>query len=142
MAVNHADGTLFLSVLLYSVAAVVRAVSAGAGWLAFFFIPLGLVVGGTVAYTDRKLICGILGLALPPAAKVSQGWLKQLAALPVMILYILLPCAFVWAGLLDTWYGSLWLVQHPIFGALFGVAGFILAIYPSQTRYFRGNPKA
>jgi hypothetical protein len=142
MAVNHADGTLILSVLFYPVAAVIGAASAGAGWLAFFFIPMGLVAGGAVAYASRKFIYGILGFAMNRASKVSPGWVKQMVALPVMILYLLLPYAFVWTGVLDTWYGSIWLVQHPVFGVFFGTTGFILAFYASQTRLFRAKPKA
>ena len=63
MAVNHVDGTLLCSVILFPVAAVVGAVSAGAGGLAVFFIPISLPVGCAVAYAGRKTIYGMMNWA-------------------------------------------------------------------------------
>ena len=44
--------------------------------------------------------------------KTPKGWMQHVVSVPVMILHIILPYAIVWIGVLDTWYGSIWLVKH------------------------------
>ena len=99
---------MFVSVLFFPVAAAVGAHSAGAGWFTALFVPFGLAIGCAVAYAGRKLIYGVLGFAM----KTPKGWMQHVVSVPVMILYIILPYAIVWIGVLDTWYGSIWLVKH------------------------------
>ena len=81
MAVNHADGTMFVSVLFFPVAAAVGAHSAGAGWFTALFVPFGLAIGCAVAYAGRKLIYGVLGFAM----KTPKGWMQHVVSVPVMI---------------------------------------------------------
>jgi hypothetical protein len=56
MAVNHADGTMFVSIVFYPIAAAITAAHAGAGWFTVLFIPASLAVGVAVIYAGRKII--------------------------------------------------------------------------------------
>ncbi len=58
--VNHVDGTMFVSPIIYPIAATMAAASAGAGWFALLFIPAGLAVGVVIAYVGRKLIYAMM----------------------------------------------------------------------------------
>src|SRR5579872_6226662 len=109
MAVNHADGTMFVSVVFYPIAAIVGAARAGAGWLALLFIPVGFAVGVLICWFGRKAIYAISGFGLNLTAKIQKGWIQQIAVLPFFLIYLLLPIAIVWGGVFGVYLGSMWL---------------------------------
>lgn len=112
MAINHADGTLFFSVILYPIAAGVGAAHAGASWLTIFFVPIGLAIGAGIIYIGRKLVYFISEYGLDCISKMSKGWVRQVVTAPFFLLYVLLPLVIVWGGVYGIWSGSIWLVQH------------------------------
>jgi hypothetical protein len=112
MAVNHADGTMFVSVLFYPIAAAIAAAHSGAGWFTVLFIPAGLAIGIGVCYMGRKLIYSLVGFGLSRTSKTSKSWIQQVAFAPFFVLYMILPYAIGWAGISGTWFGSIWLVKH------------------------------
>jgi hypothetical protein len=100
MAVNHADGTMFVSVIFYPIAATKAALSVGAGWWALLFIPTGLAVGVAIAYVGRKLIYVMMRPVMESRRlKRSKGWVQWIVGGPVVLLYIMLPYAIVGAGI-------------------------------------------
>jgi hypothetical protein len=114
MAVNHADGQFFLSVLFYPVAAIVGAVHGGAGWLAVFLAPASLVVGIGMCKYGRGLIYSILGTGLSRGSRIKSRWIQSIAVLPYLILYVVLPMVIAWGGVFGIWAGSVWLAKHVV----------------------------
>jgi hypothetical protein len=114
MAINHADGTMISSLLLYPVAAGIGAARAGAGWWTILFVPAGLAIGVGVVYLGRKLVYLITGLGLNGASGTSKGWFKQIFFLPFLLLYIVLPIAIAYGGIVGVWAGSGWVARHLI----------------------------
>ena len=111
MPVNHADGTLFASVILCPIASTAAAVHAGANWLAVYFMPLGLGVGILIAYWGRIIVYSILTGGLRKSSKETK--LRQwLIGFPIMTLYIILPLVIAWGGIAGIWFGTIWLVTH------------------------------
>jgi hypothetical protein len=78
MAVNHADGMIFTSVIIYPIAAAVGAAHAGAGWLTVFFIPVGLAAGIGVFRFGRAPVYAITGFGLSHASKMPRNWIQQI----------------------------------------------------------------
>jgi hypothetical protein len=112
MAVNHADGTMFVSVVFFPIAAAVAASRAGAGWFTILFVPAGLAVGIGVIYVGRKFVYAITGFALSRVENLPDTWIQQVAIAPFFLSYLILPYAIVWAGVFGTWVASIWLVKH------------------------------
>jgi hypothetical protein len=112
MAVNHADGMIFTSVIIYPIAAAVGAAHAGAGWLTVFFIPVGLAAGIGVFRFGRAPVYAITGFGLSHASKMPRNWIQQIFFLPFFLLYMILPLAIVWGGAFGIWAGNIWLVRH------------------------------
>jgi hypothetical protein len=112
MAVNHADGMLFVSTVLYPIAAGMGAADAGARWLMVLFIPAGLAVGIGIVYVGRKLIYAITGFGLNATKRIHKGWLQQVFFAPFFIFYLFTPLAIIAGGVLGIRFGSYWLVGH------------------------------
>ena len=112
MAVNHADGTMFTSMVFCPIAAGVGAAHAGAGWFTVFFIPVGLAVGVGIFRFCRQPVYAITGFGMSFASKMSKGWIQQVVSLPFFLLYMILPLAIVWGAVFGIWAGSIWLVRH------------------------------
>jgi hypothetical protein len=110
MAVNHIDGTMFVSVLFYPIAAGLGAARAGAGLFTVFFIPVGLAVGIGVTYVGRKLIYLLMDFFLSRFSN-SRSWIQWVVGGPLLILYVILPYVIVWMGIYGTWAASGWLVR-------------------------------
>ena len=111
MAINHGDGAMFTSIVFYPIAAGVGARSAGAGWFTPLFVVAGVAFGVVVIYVGRKIIYGVLDCGLRRSSSISTGWIQQIAAVPLMILYVVLPFVFIGGGIFGTWRGSMWLVR-------------------------------
>ncbi|MCP4258910.1 MAG: hypothetical protein GY774_15615 [Planctomycetes bacterium] len=111
MAVNHADGTMFVSIVLYPIVAGKAALSQGLEWLMLLFIPLSLGIGIVVIYLGRKMIYGMLGSCLK-RREPMKAWIQQILEIPRMLLYIALPFVIIGIGLYVTWVGSVWLAQR------------------------------
>lgn len=112
MPVNHADGTLFGSILFYPVVAVVGAWQAGARWLVVLFLPLGMLIGMPFIWLGRRLIYFFMGRALRMGEKISPPWLQGIIFTPFFLFYIIAPYLVVFAGLWLTWSLSTWIVRH------------------------------
>ncbi len=110
MAVNYVDGTMFVSVIFYPIAATKAATLAGAGWFAILFVPAGLAVGVGITYVGRKLIYGVMRLHRESRLLERFAWLQWILAPPCFCLYFLLPIAIVCAGVWGTCMGSIGLV--------------------------------
>jgi hypothetical protein len=112
MAVNHADGTMFTSIVFYPIAAGIGARSAGAGWFTPLFVVAGIAVGIGIIYVGRKFIYAVLDFGMSRTSRLSPSWLQQVAAAPLLILYFLLPFVIIGGGVFGLWRGSSWLVTH------------------------------
>ena len=112
MAVNHADGTMFSSIIICPIAAGVGAAHAGAGWLTVFFIPVGLVAGVGIFRFCRKPVYSIAGFGMSLASKMPKSWIQQVVSLPFFLIYMILPLAIVGGAAFGIWAGSIWVVQH------------------------------
>jgi hypothetical protein len=92
MAVNHADGTMFVSVLFYPIAAGLAATSARAGWFTILFVAAGVPVGVAIAFLGRQLIYLLMGFFLrrfPP--ETTSTWVSWVVGGPLFLAYIILP---------------------------------------------------
>ena len=112
MAVNHADGTMFTSVIFCPIAAGVGAAHAGAGWITFIFIPVGLAVGYGIFRFCRKPVYSITGFGMSYATKMPKSLIQQVVILPFFLVYMLLPLVIVWGGVFGILAGSNWVVRH------------------------------
>ena len=112
MAVNHADGTLFFSLILYPLAAGKAALEAHAGWWAVLFIVVSIPFGIAVNFSGRKLVYSSTHLLMGQEGTSRARWIQCLLAGPVLLTYFFLPLAIVGAGLWATWFGTLWAVRH------------------------------
>jgi hypothetical protein len=112
MAVNHVDGTMFFSVVLYPFFAGKAALEAGAGWLTLLFIPPAIFIGIGINYTGRKLIYALMEPIVQQEDKFSKGILAWIIEYPAFLLYIILPYAIVAIGVLGTWCVTTWIVHH------------------------------
>lgn len=112
MAVNHADGQLFLSVPVYPVAAIVGSVYGGASWLAVILAPASLLVGIGVCKYGRSLVYSIIGSGLGRSSQIKIRWIQSVAMFPYFLIYMILPVAIAWGGVFCVWTGSVWLAKH------------------------------
>ena len=112
MAVNHADGTLFVSIVFYPIAAGKAAISAQAGWFTILFVAASIPVGFAVISAGRKLIYWMMDLALGRDSEKHSKWFQNIIGVPVFLAYFLLPLAITGAGIWGTWLGTIWLVKH------------------------------
>ncbi len=109
MAVNHADGTLFASLLVYPIAAAYAAFGAGARWTAPLFFVAGLATGALIVIASRFVLYSVMGRVL--TSKVMQdenGWPAWIVGTPLLIAYLAFPIAITCAGLYMTWLASDW----------------------------------
>jgi hypothetical protein len=109
MAVNHADGTLIFSVVLYPVAAAIGAVHGGAGAWTILFVPAGLAVGIGILYVGRRAVYSITGFGFKQSATISRSWIRGIFSVPFFLLYMILPAAIACAGIVGVGAGSEWL---------------------------------
>ena len=112
MPVNHADGTLFCSIVLYPFAAGKAALSAHAGWWSAIFILASLPIGCAVIYTGRKFIYWMCDLVLGDSSQPRASWYQVVVVAPASVAYFILPHAFNAAGLCSVYFGSIWLIQR------------------------------
>lgn len=113
MAVNHADGTMFVSILFYPIAAGLGATAAGAGWLTFVFVAASVPIGVCVIVIGRKMIYAMMGFFLrrfPPEA--TSTWVSWVVGGPILLAYVLLPFALIGVGLVATFTGTQWIARH------------------------------
>jgi hypothetical protein len=54
----------------------------------------------------------MMDFGMSRVSRTPRGWRQQIAAAPMMLLYVFLPIAIVWAGVGATWFGTIWLVKH------------------------------
>ena len=112
MAVNHADGTMLISLPFYPIAAAIGAAGAGAGWFSLLFIPAGLAIGMGLIYLGRKMVYSIVGYGLRRASKLPNTWIRQIFFAPFFLLYFILPLANVSAGVFGLCIASSWVVEQ------------------------------
>jgi len=103
---------MFTSIVFYPIAAGVSAHSAGAGWFTPLFVVAGVALGIGIIYVGRKLIYTVLDFGMSRIARISKSWVQQVAAAPLLILYLILPYAIIWGGAFGLLRGSIWLVRH------------------------------
>ena len=103
---------MFTSIVFYPIAAGIGARSAGAGWFTPLFVVAGFAVGIGVIYVGRKLIYSVMNFGMSRSSRISSSWLQQVATAPLLLLYFVLPFAFIGGGIFGTWRGSIWLVRH------------------------------
>jgi hypothetical protein len=112
MPVNHADFTLYPSIVLYPIAAGKAAIDAHAGWLMILLVLASLPAGAAAIYLSRKLIyCG-MGLVLGDTPDQRGKWFQWLVGAPALLIYFVLPYALTAGGLCAVWFGTRWLVPH------------------------------
>ena len=112
MAVNHADGTIFSSLVICPIAAWKGAVSGGAGWFSILFLPAGFAVGIILWNLGRAIIYSIVEFGLARAGKIRKGWIQQIVSAPFLLLYLVLPYAVLGVGVYGSWLGSMWLSKR------------------------------
>ena len=112
MPVNHADGTLFFSIVIYPFAAGKAALSAHAGWWTVLFILASLPVGCAVIHTGRKFIYWMCDLALGDSSQPRGGLYQVFVIAPASVAYFILPHAFNVAGFCSVYFGTIWLIHR------------------------------
>ena len=112
MPVNHADGTLLFSIMLYPFAAGKAAIEAHAGWFSILFVAVSIPFGIAVNFTGRKLVYSATEALLGREPDNRSKWIQSLVAVPAFFTYVLLPYAIVGGGVWATWFGTIWLTKH------------------------------
>lgn len=112
MAVNHADGTLFFSVMFYPIAAGKAAIGAQAGWFTILFVAVSIPFGIAINAGGRKLIYFGMNMILGMEPEKRSMWFQWLIGGPALLVYFVLPYAIVGAGVYATWLSTVWLVRH------------------------------
>ena len=112
MPVNHADGTMFTSIVFYPIVAGKAAMSEHAGWLTIAFVIASLPAGFAVIMLGRKLLYSTLDPCIRALPDERHKWLQWVVGGPLFLAYIVLPFAITGAGLCAVWFGTTWLVRH------------------------------
>lgn len=121
MAVNHADGTLFISILFYPCAATWAAVHVGAGWWSpvFFLVacPLGYYYvmwsRGAFYWTLDRIVRITSGRSMDDFAVDESPpgfWMSWIVGPPLMVFYLLGPWVIVFCGIVATGIATVWIV--------------------------------
>ena len=110
MAVNLADGFLFVSVLFYPISAAKAAASVGAGWFSILFVPLGLATGFAVTFVARKILYLTMEYVLRHT-NTQKGWIQAVVGAPLLLGYMVFPFVVIAGGLYATWFGTIWVVR-------------------------------
>lgn len=112
MAVNHADGTMFVSIVFYPIAAGLAATAARAGWFSFIFVIASVPFGALVIYLGRKFIYWMTENVLKRVPEDISTLASWFVVGPFFLAYLILPFAFIGAGVFGTWFGTIWVVKH------------------------------
>ncbi|MGV3660877.1 MAG: hypothetical protein ACO1TE_11865 [Prosthecobacter sp.] len=112
MPVNHADGTLFVSVIFYPFAAAKAGMEAQAGWITILVVAASILFGIAINYAGRKVIYAGMDLLLGKNPDDRSKWFQWLVGGPAFVAYMVLPYAIIGAGLYATWFGTIWAVRH------------------------------
>lgn len=112
MAVNHADGILFVSVMFYPFAAGKAAIDVQAGWFTILFVAVSIPFGIAINAGGRELIYFGLNIILGKEPEKRSKWFQWLFGGPAFLIYFVLPYAVVGAGVYATWLSTVWLVRH------------------------------
>ena len=114
MAVNYADGTLFVSLLFYPIAAMLGAMTGGARLTAPLFVVVSFPIGLVITHFGRKLLYWLMQPGIKRIDQIRAKWIQQIAAAPMLLLYIAMPNVIIWSGVFGTWYGCHWLARYLI----------------------------
>ena len=107
MAVNHADGTLFVSVPMYPIVGTYAAFIAGARWSLPVFLVAGLAFGVCIVTASRfALYRGMKHILDSQVMRNANGWPALIAGPPLMLVYIAFPYAVTALGFFLTFYYS------------------------------------
>ncbi len=108
MAVNHADGMLFASVVLYPVAAGYGAFGAGARWTTPLFVVAGLAIGVLTVLVSRFVLYSLMGRVFNLRMMQDEnGWPAWIIGGPLMLVYFVYPMAIAYLGIYFAWRGSI-----------------------------------
>ena len=107
MAVNHADGTMFVAVPVYPIAAGIGAARAGAGWLTPLFIVAGLAVGLCITVVGGGLWdLGCEWLGSQTRALTSSFTTAVVGYIPLSVAFAICPSATLPFGILAPSFSS------------------------------------
>lgn len=108
MAVNHADGMRFASVVLYPIAAGYGAFGAGARWTTPLFVVAGLAIGVLTVLVSRFVLYSLMGRVLSSRMMQDEnGWPAWIIGAPLMLVYFVYPIAIAYLGIYFAWRGSI-----------------------------------
>lgn len=100
MAVNHADGMFFASVVLYPIAAGSAAFSAGARWTTPLFAVVGLAIGVMAVLVSRFALYSLMGRVCKlRMTQDENGWPAWIIGGPLMLGYFVYPIAVTGIGI-------------------------------------------
>jgi hypothetical protein len=126
MAVNLADGNLFVSMLLYPVVAMSAAFAAGARAFALLIFIAAFPIGYWYVMVTRaafywilrrlgKLLTGKYPEEYEPDPKddqIGRVLLSWIVGMPLLLLYVGGPLAIIFAGIEGTRFSTSWIVTH------------------------------
>lgn len=113
MAVNYADGIMFVSVLFYPIAAGKGAIQAGGGFLSTCILTVfGAVIGIGTILIGRSFVYLIVGSGLRCAEKIRSEALKQVFFAPFFVFYLAVPPAIIAMTFFGIKAASSWCITH------------------------------
>jgi hypothetical protein len=127
---NHADGTLFTgSFVLMPIAAGAGAIAVGAPWFTVPFAAAGFLFGLGIVNVGRVVTYSILGFGLRVVTPMKP-WAQEFLGMLFLVLYMILPYAFVWAGMCGAFLGAGWSGRY-VASYLSGWAEIAVGIFSS-----------
>ena len=113
MAVNHADGTLFASILMYPATAAYASIHNGGRWVTPFLVIASIGIGIAIITSARFVLYSLMERVIKSKLMANEdGWPALILGPPMMLIYLAFPIVVTSLGLFLTYAGCLW-ATHP-----------------------------
>jgi hypothetical protein len=109
MAVNHADGTLFASLLMYPAAAAYASIHNGGRWVTPFLVITSIGIGIAIITSARFVLYSLMERVIKSKLMANEdGWPALILGPPMMLIYLAFPIVVTSLGLFLTYAGCVW----------------------------------
>jgi|LakMenEpi03Aug12_release.lakeMendotaPanAssembly.Ray.scaffolds.fasta_scaffold52063_2 hypothetical protein len=109
MAVNHADGTLFASILMYPAAAAYASIHNGGRWVTPFLVITSIGIGIAIITSARFVLYSLMERVIKSKLMANEdGWPALILGPLMMLIYLAFPIVVTSLGLFLTYAGCVW----------------------------------
>lgn len=109
MAVNHADGTLFASILMYPATAAYASINNGGRWVTPLLVVASIGIGIAIITSARFVLYSLMERGIKSKLMANEnGWPALILGPPIMLVYLAFPIVVTCLGLFITYAGCVW----------------------------------